>query len=88
MALAALGLAALFGLPHPVSDCAHQSPMPRFGAAVLFMAVWACAGLYAVARGDSAQRTILFAGTIIALLGYGYALSLNLPIILRDGVGC
>ena len=87
-ALIALGFAALFGMPQPVSDCAYQSPFPIFGRAALFLVIWAAAGLYVAMKGDLAQRMVLFGGMTAILLGYGYALSLVLPIVLRDGIGC
>jgi hypothetical protein len=87
LALIALGFSALFGLPQIVSDCA-QSPLPQFGVAAGFLLVWSGVGLFAVMRGDLAQRTVLFAGIVFILLGYGYALSSILAIVLRDRIGC
>jgi hypothetical protein len=83
VALVALGLAAFFALPRIVSACAHQSPRPPFGVAALLLLSGAGSGLYLIARGALAQRTLLFGGTILILLGYGLVLSMILPLALE-----
>ena len=86
LALAALGFAAFFALPPIVSDCS-TSPLPKLGIAGLLLVLCGAAGLFAMLRGDAAQRTVLFAGLILILLGYGAALSQILPIALGH-TGC
>jgi hypothetical protein len=87
VALSGLGLSALFALPRIVSVCEHESAMPALGIAAVFLAIWAAAGVYVIAKGDAAQRVILFAGIFLILLGYGVALSMILPDVLGRGCG-
>ena len=84
-ALAALGFAALHALPKVISSCEQESPLPQFGMAALFLLLWAGAGLFVTIKGEIAQRALLFVGTILILLGYGYALSKILPLALGTG---
>jgi len=83
LALMALGFAALFALPRLISSCEYESPVPVFWIPALFLLVWAVAGLFVMTKGNAAQRFHLFAGMILILFGYGHALSMILPMVLR-----